>query len=736
MTRTKPILNLGLYRAATGLTAIVSVNSLYLAWTRPDLYRWPALVWLIIGVATAAVGWALSECRAGSTTRIGIRAYVVVAVAALILEPVLLVNQGGPLDYSHLWCLITCGICVAPVAFSPRVSLIGAPAFAAYTAVMRAPLVGWTQSVLEGALAGVVALLCAEAVRVLHRASARVEQATTDSWEARETLARADERAFEKQRWDGLVHDKVLGALRLAGRGGGSGVALAAQELACDAADALRNRPTLGPVGGIPETIAAYAARLGLTVDLRLAETEIGDSRVRGALVGAICEALTNVARHSGSREALVEGSVGPQVCRVRVRDLGVGLGPRSVGTGIELGIIGRMRAVGGEASVRPGEPGGTVVELAWQPTEGHRSWLGSWREQDFYSMLALGVVAMAIHLVIGLTYLDRSRAPGWTVVGMAVLALTVAAVVLVPRTGHAWLVTSVLLAVVPAALAVNLVDRQVHDWRYWFLGALDLPVAALSMRIGRWAGIGTAGGILLAVAGAEAATGTVAWRPLLDAWAVVLCSSFTAFMLRTAIDTSTAFVTETAERTGLLRLESVRLQEREAELRRRVDHLGGSVLPMLDVIASGRELDPQERATCLALEAQARDQLSASSVLTPSLVSEIASARARGASVRISARGEGRAEHVETFRRVCLEVLRTAETGSRVVMLWRPDDRGRLGSVALTGQALWSAEVATVESTAVGVSGCVVAVSSDEDSTLVELRLGLQSAVAALPVG
>ena len=46
----------------------------------------------------------------------------------------------------------------------------------------------------------------------------KVEQALGQRWDAREAIARSAAKAEQTQLWDGLVHDKVLGALRLAAR--------------------------------------------------------------------------------------------------------------------------------------------------------------------------------------------------------------------------------------------------------------------------------------------------------------------------------------------------------------------------------------------------------------------------------------------------------------------------------------------------------------------------------------
>jgi two-component system sensor histidine kinase UhpB len=77
-------------------------------------------------------------------------------------------------------------------------------------------------------------------------------------------------------------------------------------------------------------------------------------------------EALTNVARHSGARNAIVTlGSQGGEVC-LSVRDDGHGLpaagaGPRGMGM---IGMRARARSVGGDLSVRSKAGQGVEIEV------------------------------------------------------------------------------------------------------------------------------------------------------------------------------------------------------------------------------------------------------------------------------------------------------------------------------------------------------------------------------------
>jgi signal transduction histidine kinase len=104
-----------------------------------------------------------------------------------------------------------------------------------------------------------------------------------------------------------------------------------------------------------------------ITVDLVLVGNCPLDARVR-AVVGALREALTNAAKHSGATvaSALVEVADGEMFVLVRDRgcgfDLPVRCGER--GRGLVDSIQGRMRQQGGLADIRSAVGDGTEVEL------------------------------------------------------------------------------------------------------------------------------------------------------------------------------------------------------------------------------------------------------------------------------------------------------------------------------------------------------------------------------------
>ncbi len=122
----------------------------------------------------------------------------------------------------------------------------------------------------------------------------------------------------------------------------------------------------LGLLPAITSEVRAFKDRTGITctlvnhvVDLTL------DGDVSTAIFRIVQEALTNVARHSGARNAHVEIKREPDGLRIEVRDDGCGI--VATRDGSSLGLVGmkeRALLIGAELSVTGGAAGGTVVAL------------------------------------------------------------------------------------------------------------------------------------------------------------------------------------------------------------------------------------------------------------------------------------------------------------------------------------------------------------------------------------
>jgi signal transduction histidine kinase len=120
-------------------------------------------------------------------------------------------------------------------------------------------------------------------------------------------------------------------------------------------------------VSAVTAAASEIEDRFAVTVELVLVGTCPLDARV-GAVVGALREALTNAAKHSGVQRvsALVEVTGGEVFALVRDRGRGFDLSVHGGGDrrGVVDSIEGRMRVHGGVAAIRSEVGSGTEVEL------------------------------------------------------------------------------------------------------------------------------------------------------------------------------------------------------------------------------------------------------------------------------------------------------------------------------------------------------------------------------------
>jgi signal transduction histidine kinase len=127
--------------------------------------------------------------------------------------------------------------------------------------------------------------------------------------------------------------------------------------------------PGAGLTAPLEALVEEFMGR-GLRVRLVTAELEADPPvPVAQALVGATHEALANVAKHAGVQQAVVRVASTDAGVEVTVRDHGRGFDPDrpAGGFGIAQSIVGRMRDVGGRATVWSAPDRGTRVTL-WGP--------------------------------------------------------------------------------------------------------------------------------------------------------------------------------------------------------------------------------------------------------------------------------------------------------------------------------------------------------------------------------
>ncbi|WGX97300.1 sensor histidine kinase [Nocardioides sp. L-11A] len=245
-------------------------------------------------------------------------------------------------------------------------------------------------------------------VGLMRRTSARAEAAlrAEGARQAAETgRAEVDATAF--------LHDDLVPALLAV-----AGLPRAEPTLAAAAAalDGLAARGPSRSPAHLDEQIRAAADGSGLDVLLvvRGRRTSVPED-VREALVGAVREALRNVARHSGVHRATITLVQRPGRVRVTVEDAGAGF-VVTPGVGLRVAVSGRVEAAGGTALVASTPGAGTVVTLAWRAHRLARL-LGLSPDADTFARAAVGRPGRAALQVCGVL------AAGYAVSGLLLAA-------------------------------------------------------------------------------------------------------------------------------------------------------------------------------------------------------------------------------------------------------------------------------------------------------------------------
>lgn len=672
----------------------------------------------VLVVLAVLVGWSVVTAYRGVGAVTPLRWIVAVCCVALAAHP--WVTGESPLPYPPLMPVLGAGMVISAMV-GVGASLVIIPAFSLGVALLRAPYMGLLPAASEAlllAISGFVGTLC---VDLFQRAGRSVQRTVESTWVLVEESARAARRALERERWDGLVHDKVLGALKIASRAPGEGVPEAAQSLAREALAAFRGEPA-DPTGST-DLWRRHAERLGLAVAFDVTG-EVTDPEVRDAVVAAVIEALTNVARHSGQGTARVAGSLGDDRVRLAVTDPGRGFAPRRTppGVGLRTSVVARMRSVGGRAEIRSAPGRGTRIRLAWDRAAREPAAPSSeWHLRTVVPFLALGVIVLALNVVRGHGQWSSVAVPGVAVAGIVVIVLLTAMAGALPAVRQVWVPFAVVVTVTVLVLALITPPDAPLDWRYWYLGAVTPAVAAASYRFPPGIGVGTAVLATAIVAVVDAAAGREYWAFLVGSAPGLLITSVGAHLMRRALDAAWRRVEESTRRDAELRVAIAVEEERERESAERVAALAGTVGPVLGRLAAGAGLTASEAREADLLEAAVRDQLVAPGLVDVDLSRRIGAARAAGVRVDVAGEddrpGDGLPDggtRPRAWRAVLHALLGAAPRGTSVRVVWAPAG-GTIGAVGPEMESVLAAVSEVVRE----LDG--VRLSGDEDSLLVE---------------
>jgi signal transduction histidine kinase len=324
---------------------------------RDDLDRqWLAVAALLAatGVTVIATGFAARETDAVFVSWF-VLVELTVGVSLLLLDGVVF---DATREQSLPWAWPGAGIITAAVLRGTVVGLVAAAAAAAASFVGESLLRGsadWSVSTAsKSALYGLAAIAAGTVAERLREAETEISTVR-----AREEVART-------------LHDGVLQTLAVIQRRSDdddlrSLARIQERDLRTFLFD--RDRPPADLMSALRAASDLVARRHGIDVHVVLADDlpEV-EPAIASALVGAVQEALTNAAKHSGASRIVVfaepgEGA-GAVFCSVRDDGCGFDTGSEPAGEGLRRSIRGRIDDVGGRTEVDSRQGRGTEVRL------------------------------------------------------------------------------------------------------------------------------------------------------------------------------------------------------------------------------------------------------------------------------------------------------------------------------------------------------------------------------------
>lgn len=648
-----------------------------------DQVRHLALWWTVLvagGIILSSVGMMAASFKRWKLRPFAI-AYVVVVTFGLITWPV--AWQSGQVATSSPWLWMTLGVASICLAVSAGTGWGFAYAIASglLFAVVRMTPSGQSATIL-GAFQDMINLVMNASVVIVALgvvANAFKELDEAEEATRKEATDAAIEEALleERHRLDGIVHDEVMTTLVAAAHAPADvHVAQQAQRAVDRLAQAEAPSEARLPVTGaqlswlITDVVSALVPQarfhsevVGLTIPQQVAST----------LGMVVREVSLNVAKHAQATEVAVSiASLPDGGILVSIADNGIGFDPESVPKrrlGLQVSVVYRMWAIGGQADIHstPGE--GTTVNLSWTPATstvgaapepepkrkrtGPRV-LGEIPDLSRPLLVRLVWVLVGLQFLLGWTSLDQVTSvwPVFVAQGLAVLAtwLTLRHSSQNAMPQRAALFVVALLVGVTLVVQSVLPDGHWPGYATWHSGVvMVLLVTVLVRGQGR---IAWAGAILYALISVVWAfthgldlvdTLRVGFSPfswmfvaqLLQTWLIDLADRLSA-----SHRSSAAANKAIAQSFSKLVLRDVWL----AQLRAQVG-------PLLNRIADpDYELSPAERAACLSQESRLRDAMRAGNLVTELTSDAIELARERGVDVRlVDSRGTRLPEDVRT---------------------------------------------------------------------------------------
>lgn len=657
--------------------------SVHAAVTRPEVH--PAwFVWAVLTVEGAALVWCVHDVASRSRQAYGPTALVISSVALMATTPYAL--SGTDARLPPLLHVVLAGMVLAPTTLSARGSIAVGALLVASLTLLRQPVLGTLGALVESLQLLVVIVIQLVLWTMLKRAVDATHDATLLRWNAEKEAARAKQQASESERWDALLHDKVLGALQFAVRGrSGPAASLASEALETLAQES--PRPAGAP--DLRSLADVWARRLGLHVAVDVeGGDEAVDPEIWEVVRSVVTEALVNVARHSGQSIAWIEGHASKDSIHLVIGDPGRGFDTAAPGTRAGLRLSrSRLESVGAGlvTSSRPGR--GTRVEITWRRASAAESVPGPWSPDIVRVMFLLGCGVVVLCGVGGLTQPGYSRSDVLAGLAFCAIAALTAWVAAGPRTTRTLLVGTAGLLATASVLSANVAAPYAADWRWWFVGSLNTAIAIVVLRWnftrGGLLANGLVGAILVGHAVGARGVEWTAPAPILPQMAM---TAAVAGIVRRGLERSQRNVQTAQAETGRAEIAAAAAAARSEVYARRAVTIRDAAGGPLELIARTHVPSEAERDAWSRLEQRLRDELVAASILTPTVVAAIELARDRDVGVEIITYGEVGELDPLAFATFCTVLLDSAGTGARVTAIWRPLEDGRLATVVVDG--------------------------------------------------
>lgn len=503
------------------------------------------------------------------------------------------------------------------------------------------------------------------------RAAGDIDADTERLRAAAAARARAEAVAQERSRVDALVHDTVLSALLVAGRGAADHHTRRAA--AGHALRALASTPTTAhPRAENTTTIPAreLAARLRqLCSDLDeptgFDATVTDPDRpvtlaVARVLQEVAAEAVRNSLRHAHAAHRQVAVHVGGGTARVTVTDDGVGFDPAAApgrSLGLTHSVRERVAQVSGAAVAVTSAPGhGTTIEVtapvdaAVTGTGKEPGTGGGGEALPATSLTEVVGTRSAAAYALAFTFLAVEAAwpfedlrPGMAGPGYAaaLLALACGAVLLLSATADPLprrRAAAVALAGIVASAASLAALPLPHDYRVnalWPWSAATILLCFLAIRgavAAAWAG--QLALLALHLGWLAAAGTTINHFPHLAQWQLLnlLGATLYAIVLRRQVRVMNTMRAQTVNLAAHHAEAQARLRERDAQLA----YVRAAAWPLLERVHTDGCLDRDGQARALLVEARLRDRIRARALATEAVLDAAEAARSRGVEVAL----------------------------------------------------------------------------------------------------